>query len=82
MTHLVVELDGLDNFLIGIKEGTNVLFLLDELDVSNDSSSSYLGLVEVILYLWAFGQALVLSVDMLYHQLLCLSGWSSLPCRS
>ena len=65
MTYLVVQLDSFDNLLIGIKQGTNVPLVLNELDVSNNSSSSYLGLVEVILNLGTLGQALVLSINVL-----------------
>ena len=68
-THFVVELDSLDDFLVGIEQSPNVLFLLDELDVSDDSSSSGFGLVQVVLDFGTFGQALVLSVDMLQSQL-------------
>jgi hypothetical protein len=72
--HLVVELDSLDDLLIGIEQGTDVSLVLDELDVSDNSSSSYLGLVEVILNLGTLGQTLVLSVDMLSSQLITLKG--------
>jgi len=65
VTYLVVQLDSFDNLLIGIKQGTNVPLVLNELDVSNNSSSSYLGLVEVILNLGTLGQALVLSINVL-----------------
>jgi len=74
VTYLVVQLDSFDNLLIGIKQGTDVPLVLNELDVSNNSSSSYLGLVEIILNLGALGQTLVLSVDMLSSQLLNLGG--------
>jgi RNAse (barnase) inhibitor barstar len=73
-TYLVVELDSLDDLLIGIEQGTNISLVLDELDVSNNSSSSYFGLVEIILNLGTLGQTLVLSVDMLSSQLITLKG--------
>jgi hypothetical protein len=72
--HLVVELDSLDDLLIGIEQGTDVPLVLNELDVSNNSSSSNLGLVEIILNLGTLGQTLVLSVDMLSSQLITLKG--------
>jgi hypothetical protein len=72
--HLVVELNSLDDLLIGIEQGTNISLVLDELDVSNNSSSSYFGLVEIILNLGTLGQTLVLSVDMLSSQLITLKG--------
>ena len=65
VAYFVVKLNSLDDLLIGIEQGANISFVLDELNVSNDSSSRYLGLVEVILNLGTFGQTLVLSVDML-----------------
>jgi hypothetical protein len=74
VTYLVVKLNSLDDLLIGIEQGTNVSLVLDELDVSNDSSSSNLGLVEVILNLGTLGQTLVLSIDMLSSQLITLKG--------
>jgi RNAse (barnase) inhibitor barstar len=73
-TYLVVELDSLDDLLIGIEQGTNISLVLDELNVSNNSSSSYFGLVEIILNLGTLGQTLVLSVDMLSSQLITLKG--------
>jgi hypothetical protein len=72
--HLVVELNSLDDLLIGIEQGTNISLVLDELNVSNNSSSSYFGLVEIILNLGTLGQTLVLSVDMLSSQLITLKG--------
>ena len=82
VTYLVVELDSFDDLFIGIEQGANISFVLDELNVSNDSSSSHLGLVEVILDLGALGQTFVLSVDMLSSQLLDLEGEIGIPCRS
>lgn len=73
-THLVVKLNSLDDLLIGIEQGTDVPLVLDELDVSDDSSSSYLGLVEIILHLGTLGQTLVLSIDMLSSQLITFEG--------
>jgi hypothetical protein len=82
VTYLVIELNSLDDLLVGIEQGTDVPLVLNELDVSNNSSSSNLGLVEVILNLGTLGQTLVLSIDMLSSQLLNAGGLSSLPCRS
>ena len=65
MTHLVVKLDSLDDLLISVKQGTDISFVLDELNVSNDSSSGSFGLVEIVLNFGALGQTLVLSVDVL-----------------
>jgi hypothetical protein len=73
-TYLVVELDSLDDLLIGIEQGTNISLVLDELNVSNNSSSSYFGLVEIILNLGTLGQTLVLSIDMLSSQLITSKG--------
>ena len=64
-TNPVIELNSLDNLLIGIEQSTDVFFILDELNVSDDGSSSDLGLVEIVLYLGAFGQALMLPVNVL-----------------
>jgi hypothetical protein len=72
--HLVVELNSLDDLLIGIEQGTNISLVLDELDVSDDSSSGNFGLVEIILNLGTLGQTLVLSIDMLSSQLLNAGG--------
>jgi hypothetical protein len=74
VTYLVIELNSLDDLLIGIEQGTDVPLVLDELDVSNDGSSRYLGLVEIILNLGTLGQTLVLSIDMLSSQLLNAGG--------
>lgn len=65
MTYPVVELDSLDNLLIGIEQGSDIIFLLDELDVSDNDSSGCFGLVQIILNLWTLGETLVFSIDML-----------------
>ena len=64
-TYPVVELNSLDNLLIGIEQSTDVFFILDELNVPDDGSSSDLGLVEIVLYLGAFSQALMLPINVL-----------------
>ena len=81
-TYLVVKLNSLDDLFIGIEQGANISFVLDELNVSNDSSSGNFGLVEVILNFGTLGQTLVLSVDVLSSQLLNIECTISLPCRS
>lgn len=72
-TDLIVELDGLDHPFIGVEQGTDIFFLLDKLDVSDNGPSSRFGLVQVFLDLWAFLHRLVLSINVLeasahYHQ--------------
>jgi len=74
VAYFVVKLNSLDDLLIGIEQGANISFVLDELNVSNDSSSGNFGLVEVILNFGTLGQTLVLSVDMLSSQLIALKG--------
>lgn len=61
-TYLVVHLDSLDNPLVRLEQGTDELLIVDDLDVSDDSTSSSLGLVEVVLDSRALDYVLMLSV--------------------
>lgn len=65
VTDLVIELNSLDHLFIGIEQGSNKVFLLNELDVSDDCPSSRFGLVEILLYLGTLLHRLVFSVDVL-----------------
>lgn len=63
--HLVIHLDRFDNLFVRLEQGTNKLFVLDDLNILDDLPTSGFGLVEILLYSRAFKQIFVLSVEML-----------------
>lgn len=69
VAHLVIQLDCLHDLFVCVEESADERLFGHELNVSDDGSSSVLGVVERLLNFRGLGDALELSVDMLVDRI-------------